>query len=138
MGEKAFFKTNVAMRGERNYNYLGKTVRVCLNYNKNNRIPISPIRMSGGSEKRAIVLCSRPDSSPPCRMLPISIACIGLDEADLDHDQAVEGPNAPWLRRERPPACDRRGTIVRCECRTSRSQKDASSCADGSIRLGEE
>lgn len=138
MAEKGFRIISVAMRGARIYNYLGKTVEVYLHYNKDNRIPISPIRWTGGSENRANVLQLRPDSSPPCRMLPIAIACIEVDEADLDHEQAVVRPQAPLSTRVRPPARNRWSAHVRCKCRISRSTINAESCVNGSTHLGEE
>ena len=36
-----------------NYNYFGSRAGEHINYNKDNRIPIFPIRLTGGNENRA-------------------------------------------------------------------------------------
>ncbi len=41
-----------------NYNYFGSRAGEHINYNKDNRIPISPIGLSGGNEDRAIEICA--------------------------------------------------------------------------------
>lgn len=68
------------------YNYFGSRAGEHINYNRNNRIPISPIGLTGGNEDRAIKMCARPDSFPPCRKSYPVIACMRLDKPNLGHD----------------------------------------------------
>lgn len=98
-----------ALRGEQIYNYFGTRALVYLYYNKDNRFRISPIRRSRGSENRAIpnLNHSRPDSSPPCRMLRATIACIRVDETDLGHVYSVGRSTASSPRRGKPPVAER-------------------------------
>lgn len=96
-----------ALRGEQIYNYFGTQSSVCLYYNRDNRFPISPIRRTWGSENRAILSSSRPNSSPPCRMLRTTLACIGLNETDLGHVYTVGRSTASSPRRGKQPVRER-------------------------------
>lgn len=83
------------------YNYLGTTACEHLLYNVDNRIPISPIRMAGGSANRATPIVSGRDFSRQSSCAQsVAIARRGLNEAGLNHDPAIRRSTASSCRRE--------------------------------------
>lgn len=130
--------TYIAGRGEQIYNYLGTQSNNQFHYNEDNIIPISPIRLAGGSVNRATLVDSGPDSSPPCMVLRAAMVCTELDEADLKHDPAVGWPTASLSRRGVPLARNGIRMDIGCFRRSQAQAKKTNYPYGGNTHFDEE
>jgi hypothetical protein len=126
------------LRGGQNYNYLGNSTPAWLHYNKDNRNPISPIRKTGGSEKRAARNPSWPDSTPPCGVLRCNEACVALKGVEQNRDRSGVPSFAIWLVQEALLA-ENPGTFQNQRlCRIPRSIAKTKNRSDGLPHFDEE
>jgi len=123
----------IAPLGEQIYNYLGTLAIAHLYYNEDNRFLISPIRETGGGEKRAILIRTGLFSSPPSRMQLAANACIRLDETALVEVFALE-----WSIVTLPGRGKRQVATPNNSCRSLRSRARHPFRPDGATHFDED